>query len=68
MKAASEVFAEKRFLDTNVSDIVHRAGTAHGTFYRYFNSKEEIFREVALELQRAMLAHSGEDDGPAAIG
>ena len=64
MQAASEVFAEKRFLDTNVSDIVQRAGTAHGTFYRYFNSKEEIFREVALELQRAMLDSSGEDDGP----
>ena len=59
VQAASEVFAEKRFLDTNVSDIVQRAGTAHGTFYRYFNSKEEIFREVALELQRAMLAASG---------
>lgn len=62
MQAASEVFAEKRFLDTNVSDIVARAGTAHGTFYRYFNSKEEIFREVALELQRAMLANSRADD------
>ena len=61
MQAASEVFAEKRYLDTNVSDIVQRAGTAHGTFYRYFNSKEEIFREVALELQRAMLAASGAD-------
>ena len=61
VQAASEVFAEKRYLDTNVSDIVQRAGTAHGTFYRYFNSKEEIFREVALELQRAMLAASGRD-------
>ena len=73
MQAASEVFAEKRYLDTNVSDIVQRAGTAHGTFYRYFNSKEEIFREVALELQRAMLRASGReagtspDDGPPAF-
>jgi AcrR family transcriptional regulator len=57
------------FLDTNVSDIVARAGTAHGTFYRYFNSKEQIFREVALELQRTMLTSSrqgadgnGDDD------
>ena len=65
VEAASEVFAEKRFLDTNVSDIVARAGTAHGTFYRYFNSKEQIFREVALELQRTMLTSSrqGDDDG-----
>jgi AcrR family transcriptional regulator len=61
VEAAAEVFAEKQFLDTNVSDIAKRAGTAHGTFYRYFNSKEEIFREVALDLQRKMLEH-GEAD------
>jgi AcrR family transcriptional regulator len=59
--AAAEVFAEKQFLDTNVSDIARRAGTAHGTFYRYFNSKEQIFREVALDLQRKMREH-GEAD------
>src|SRR6476620_9632445 len=52
VEAAADVFAEKQFLGTNVSDIAKRAGTAHGTFYRYFNSKEEIFREVALDLQR----------------
>jgi AcrR family transcriptional regulator len=62
VQAASEVFCEKRFLDTNVSDIVERAGTAHGTFYRYFTSKEEIFREVALELQRTMMTHSQRED------
>ena len=44
-----------------MSDIVRRAGTAHGTFYRYFNSKEEIFREVALDLQRKMRAHGDGD-------
>lgn len=60
--AASEVFAEKRYLDTNIADIVARAGVAHGTFYRYFDSKEQIFREVALDLQRRMM-RSGEDDG-----
>jgi AcrR family transcriptional regulator len=65
VEAASEVFAEKRFLDTNVSDIVARAGMAHGTFYRYFNSKEQIFREVALELQRTMLTSSRKSDSSA---
>lgn len=60
--AAAEVFAEKQFLDTNVSDIARRAGTAHGTFYRYFNSKEEIFREVALDLERKMRAHREADE------
>jgi len=59
--AAAEVFAEKQFLATNVTDIANRAGTAHGTFYRYFDSKEAIFREVALDLQRKMRAHGDAD-------
>src|SRR4051794_37782824 len=57
VEAAAQVFAEKQFLATNVSDIAQRAGTAHGTFYRYFDSKESIFREVALDLQRKMSEH-----------
>lgn len=57
VEAAADVFSEKQFLATNVADIVQRAGTAHGTFYRYFESKEAIFREVAIDLQRRMRAH-----------
>ena len=64
VEAAAEVFAEKQFLETNVSDITTRAGAAHGTFYRYFESKEEIFREVALDLQRKMAVHADDDDTP----
>lgn len=60
--AAAEVFAEKRYLDTNIADIVDRAGVAHGTFYRYFQSKEEIFREVALGMQRAMMSANEGDE------
>ena len=60
--AAAEVFAEKRFLDTSISDIAARAGVAHGTFYRYFDSKEQIFREVALDLQQRLLRGRGDDE------
>lgn len=55
VEAAAEVFAERQYLDTNISDIAQRAGVAHGTFYTYFKSKDEIFREVALGLQEVML-------------
>lgn len=54
--AASAVFAERQYLDTNVADIVERAGVSHGTFYTYFKSKEEIFKEVTVGLQEVMLA------------
>lgn len=54
--AATEVFAERQYLDTNVSEIAARAGVSHGTFYTYFTSKEDIFREVALGLHHRFMA------------
>jgi len=54
--AAGEVFAETPFAETRIADIAARAGVANGTFYTYFDSKEEIFREVASGVLREMLA------------
>lgn len=65
LAAAAEVFAEKRYLATNIADIVARAGVAHGTFYRYFDSKEQIFSEVALDIQRRLL-HADAEEGAGA--
>jgi AcrR family transcriptional regulator len=48
--AAKQVFAETPFADTRIADITARAGVANGTFYTYFDSKEEIFREVAADV------------------
>lgn len=53
--AAAAVFAETPFADTRIADITARAGVANGTFYTYFDSKEEIFREVAADVLDAML-------------
>lgn len=57
------MFAEQRYLETSVNDIADRANVAHGTFYRYFDSKDEILREVARDLQRRMMA-ARTDDAP----
>lgn len=43
LNAALTVFESKGFLETNVSDICQEAGSAHGTFYIYFKSKEDIW-------------------------
>lgn len=56
VKAARAVFERNGYLDTNVGDIAKRARVAHGTFYTYFSSKEEIFAEVADDLQHQLLA------------
>ncbi len=51
LRAAREVFAEKRFEDAAVSEIVRRAGVAQGTFYRYFPSKTLLVSALAEEIQ-----------------
>lgn len=47
--AARDVFEEKGFDDTRISDITARAGTAYGSFYTYFDSKEAVFRELVKD-------------------
>jgi AcrR family transcriptional regulator len=47
LDAAKEIFEENGFLSARISDIAERAGLSHGSFYHYFESKEQIFHEVA---------------------
>jgi AcrR family transcriptional regulator len=53
--AARTVFERDGFLDARIADIATEAGTATGTFYTYFESKEEIFQAVVEEVQEDML-------------
>jgi AcrR family transcriptional regulator len=64
VEAAREVFSETPFPDTRIADIAARAGVANGTFYTYFDSKEEIFREVAAGALSTMLAAPVRDRDP----
>jgi AcrR family transcriptional regulator len=52
--AAKEVFELDGFLDARISDIAERAGLSHGSFYHYFESKEEVFREVAAAVEERL--------------
>jgi len=47
LDAAKQIFEENGFLEARISDIAKRAGLSHGSFYHYFDSKEQVFREVA---------------------
>lgn len=51
LRIAREVFAEKGFDATTVSEIVARAGVAQGTFYLYFPSKISVVEALAEELR-----------------
>lgn len=66
LEAARVVFTRDGFIDARIADIAAEAGVAHGTFYTYFKSKEEIFREVAVTLQYEMLQHTSSDTTPLA--
>src|SRR3954451_15242509 len=46
LEAALACFAEKGFGPTRLDDVVLRAGIAKGTLYRYFDTKEALFRTV----------------------
>lgn len=52
LSAAEESFGENGFHSSSIGDITRRASVALGTFYVYFDSKDEIFR--------ALVAHMGE--------
>jgi AcrR family transcriptional regulator len=45
--AAARVFGERGVSGTAVSDIVRAAGVAQGTFYLYFDSKDDVLLAVA---------------------
>jgi AcrR family transcriptional regulator len=49
LKAAAEVFAERGFHRTRVSDIAKRAGVAYGLIYHYFESKDEVLNSLFEE-------------------
>ena len=52
LEAAEIEFGEKGFHEAGISGITHRAGVALGTFYTYFESKEEIFRALVRHMSR----------------
>jgi AcrR family transcriptional regulator len=56
VSAAVDLFYEKGFERTRISDIVGKAGVAQGTFYLYFKSKDEVFFHICREFTRLFSA------------
>ena len=61
LESAQLVFEEAGFLEARISDIADRAGLSHGSFYHYFDSKEQVFREVAEEQEARLTAPDSSD-------
>jgi len=50
IKAAKELFMEKGFEQTSVSDITNKVGMSHGAFFYYFKSKNDVMKAVIYEI------------------
>ncbi len=50
LDAAALEFGEKGFHETSIAGITNRAGTALGSFYTYFGSKDELFRALVKDM------------------
>jgi len=46
LDTALELFAEKGFHQTSISDITRKAGISKGLLYNYFGSKDEVLRSI----------------------
>lgn len=60
LEAAKRVFERDGFLDARIVDITEGANLAPGGFYHYFDSKEELFLEVAQMQEEKLTAPSDE--------
>ncbi|MCK9875333.1 TetR/AcrR family transcriptional regulator [Frankia sp. Ag45/Mut15] len=65
--AARTVFERDGFLHARVADICDLAGLSHGSFYTYFHSKEEVFREVVDSVELDLLTPEPAPAGTDAI-
>jgi len=55
LDAGAAVLPSRGYHDARVDDIVAVAGVSHGSFYRYFENKDEFFRVLAEEASTRMV-------------
>jgi AcrR family transcriptional regulator len=58
LAAALELFVEKGFAATRSEEVAARAGVAKGTLYRYYPSKDELFKAMVRENLSVHIAES----------
>lgn len=55
LQKALVLFAHQGIQDTSMNDIAERAGISKGLIYNYFESKEELIREIVLKGLNTMM-------------
>jgi AcrR family transcriptional regulator len=54
LDAAAAEFGERGFHEASISGITRRAGTALGSFYTYFDSKDAIFSALVRDMSQSV--------------
>jgi AcrR family transcriptional regulator len=68
LDAAAKEFGEHGFHDASISGITRRAGTALGSFYTYFDSKDAIFAALVSDMSLSVARAAGAGVTPGALG
>ena len=56
-QAAEQIFCEKGYYDTAISDITRLAGVSTGTFYIYFESKLALYKHLLAQYGHTIRKH-----------
>ncbi|WP_462409728.1 TetR/AcrR family transcriptional regulator [Neobacillus sp. Marseille-QA0830] len=60
METGILLFDQNGFKSTSIQDIVQELGVTKGTFYYYFNSKEELLKEIHLQYIEGLIQQQDE--------
>lgn len=67
LRSARRVFEKRGYHRARIADITSDAGVSVGTFYSYFNTKQDLFRVLLIELESEVygeLSERTEDTSP----
>jgi AcrR family transcriptional regulator len=54
--AASALFSQRGYHETSIADVIEAAGISRGTFYLYFDGKDELFLELIEQFVQRIIA------------
>ncbi len=66
--AAARVVGRYGYADASISKITTTAKVAHGTFYNYFESRQDLFEQLLPALGQLLLSHVTNEVAPVADG
>lgn len=68
LDAAAAEFGERGFHEASISGITRRAGTALGSFYTYFDSKDAIFAALVRDMSQGVAQAAAAAISPGSTG